>query len=212
MTQRFSVVASMHNGSRPRSSSSCRNQRVLDQERAAERRRYGRAARPLSDSNRSAAHRAGVPVRPWKDPQGVIEAFKQARQEVDATLVLLGNFATDDPEGAAIFESLLRSREERIWVLPYGHDSARQYTAESSGGRRAEIDSRGFRPDCDRSNVEGHSGDRRECRRHPLSDRGWDKRIPVVDDRGDGVTDRPASSRTPNCERVWGRACASAFS
>jgi len=61
---------------------------------------------------------------PWKDPQGVIEAFKQARREVDATLVLLGNFATDDPEGAAIYEALLRSREERILVLPYGDDSA----------------------------------------------------------------------------------------
>jgi hypothetical protein len=45
----------------------------------------------------------------------VIEAFKQARQEVDATLVLLGNFATDDPEGAVISEALLRSRE--LWVL-----------------------------------------------------------------------------------------------
>ena len=61
---------------------------------------------------------------PWKDPQGVIEAFKQARREVDATLVLLGNFATDDPEGAAIYEALLRSRDERILVLPYGDDSA----------------------------------------------------------------------------------------
>jgi trehalose synthase len=61
---------------------------------------------------------------PWKDPQGVVEAFKQARREVDATLVLLGNFATDDPEGAAIYEALLRSREERILVLPYGDDSA----------------------------------------------------------------------------------------
>jgi hypothetical protein len=29
----------------------------------------------------------------WKDPQGVIEAFKIARREVDATLVLLGNAA-----------------------------------------------------------------------------------------------------------------------
>jgi trehalose synthase len=61
---------------------------------------------------------------PWKDPQGVIEAFKQARRKVDATLVLLGNFATDDPEGAAIYEALLRSREERILVLPYGDDRA----------------------------------------------------------------------------------------
>jgi trehalose synthase len=61
---------------------------------------------------------------PWKDPQGVIEAFKLARKEVDVRLVLLGNFATDDPEGAAIYEGLLRSRDERILVLPYGDDSA----------------------------------------------------------------------------------------
>jgi trehalose synthase len=61
---------------------------------------------------------------PWKDPQGVIEAFKRAREEMDATLVLLGNFATDDPEGAAIYEALLGCREERILVLPYGDDSA----------------------------------------------------------------------------------------
>ena len=45
---------------------------------------------------------------PWKDPEGVVEAFKRARKEVDATLVLLGNFATDDPEGRAIFEFSLR--------------------------------------------------------------------------------------------------------
>jgi trehalose synthase len=61
---------------------------------------------------------------PWKDPQGVVEAFRQARKEVEATLVLLGNFATDDPEGAAIYESLVGCREERILVLPYGDDSA----------------------------------------------------------------------------------------
>ncbi|MEJ2254090.1 MAG: glycosyltransferase [Nitrospirota bacterium] len=53
----------------------------------------------------------------WKDPQGVIEAFKLARKEVDATLVLLGNVATDDPEGAAVYHSLLDEREERIIIL-----------------------------------------------------------------------------------------------
>jgi trehalose synthase len=53
----------------------------------------------------------------WKDPQGVIEAFKLAREQVDATLVLLGNVATDDPEGEEIYQSLLRSREERIIIL-----------------------------------------------------------------------------------------------
>jgi trehalose synthase len=55
----------------------------------------------------------------WKDPQGVIEAFKMARREVDATLVLLGNVATDDPEGAEVYESLLDCREERIIILSH---------------------------------------------------------------------------------------------
>lgn len=55
----------------------------------------------------------------WKDPQGVIEAFKLARKKVDCTLVLLGNVATDDPEGAEVYESLLGCREERIIILSH---------------------------------------------------------------------------------------------
>ncbi len=53
----------------------------------------------------------------WKDPQGVVEAFKIARQEVDCTLVLLGNVATDDPEGPEVYASLLDSQEERLIIL-----------------------------------------------------------------------------------------------
>ena len=53
----------------------------------------------------------------WKDPEGVIEAFQIARQQVPATLVLLGNVATDDPEGQEVFESLLKHKEERIHIL-----------------------------------------------------------------------------------------------
>lgn len=53
----------------------------------------------------------------WKDPQGVIEAFKLAREEVPATLALLGNVATDDPEGEEVYRSLLDQREERIIIL-----------------------------------------------------------------------------------------------
>lgn len=53
----------------------------------------------------------------WKDPQGVIEAFKIARKEVDCTLVLLGNLAMDDPEGKDVYESVIGSQEERIIVL-----------------------------------------------------------------------------------------------
>jgi trehalose synthase len=53
----------------------------------------------------------------WKDPEGVIRAFKLARKEVDCTLVLLGNVATDDPEGEEVYKSLLGYREERIIIL-----------------------------------------------------------------------------------------------
>jgi len=61
---------------------------------------------------------------PWKDPEGVIRAFDIARREVDATLVLLGNFATDDPEGAVIYDSLTKRSDERILVLCEGDDTA----------------------------------------------------------------------------------------
>jgi trehalose synthase len=36
---------------------------------------------------------------------------------VEATLVLLGNVATDDPEGETVYQSLLDQREERIIIL-----------------------------------------------------------------------------------------------
>ncbi len=53
----------------------------------------------------------------WKDPQGVIDAYRIARREVDCTLVLVGNVATDDPEGQEVFEKLCASAEERIRIL-----------------------------------------------------------------------------------------------
>jgi trehalose synthase len=55
----------------------------------------------------------------WKDPQGVIKAFKLARKGVDCTLVLLGNIATDDPEGPEVYESLLECRDDRIIILSH---------------------------------------------------------------------------------------------
>lgn len=52
----------------------------------------------------------------WKDPEGVIRAFQKARKEEECTLVLVGNVATDDPEGAEVYRSLLAHRSERIIV------------------------------------------------------------------------------------------------
>lgn len=56
---------------------------------------------------------------PWKDPQGAIRAYKIARQQVDCRLVLLGNVATDDPEGEQVYQSLLNNKEERILILSH---------------------------------------------------------------------------------------------
>jgi trehalose synthase len=59
----------------------------------------------------------------WKDPEGVIQAYKIARKKVDCTLVLVGNVATDDPEGEKVYETLLKCREDRIIILSF-QDSA----------------------------------------------------------------------------------------
>jgi trehalose synthase len=53
----------------------------------------------------------------WKDPVGVIAAYRKAREHVDCTLVLVGNNAIDDPEGDVILETIHSSVDERIIVL-----------------------------------------------------------------------------------------------
>lgn len=41
-----------------------------------------------------------------KDPVGVVEAFKLVKKYIDAQLVLVGNSAADDPEGAKVFKEV----------------------------------------------------------------------------------------------------------
>jgi trehalose synthase len=53
----------------------------------------------------------------WKDPIGVIEAFRKAHEQVDCALVLIGNGATDDPEGDVILETIHSSVDEQVIVL-----------------------------------------------------------------------------------------------
>lgn len=48
---------------------------------------------------------------PWKDPIGVIEAYRIARAEVpEAQLLLAGSMATDDPEGFQVWEQVTEAR------------------------------------------------------------------------------------------------------
>ncbi|MBV8949889.1 MAG: glycosyltransferase [Actinobacteria bacterium] len=48
---------------------------------------------------------------PWKDPLGVIEAYRIVRDEIpDAQLVLAGSMATDDPEGFQVWQDVDAAR------------------------------------------------------------------------------------------------------
>ncbi len=48
---------------------------------------------------------------PWKDPLGVIEAYRLVRQEIpEVQLVLAGSMATDDPEGFQVWEEVDAAR------------------------------------------------------------------------------------------------------
>ena len=42
----------------------------------------------------------------WKDPKGVLEAFKIVRKDHECQLILIGNMASDDPEGQEIYDSI----------------------------------------------------------------------------------------------------------
>jgi trehalose synthase len=48
---------------------------------------------------------------PWKDPLGVMHAFRVVREKVtDAQLLLAGSMATDDPEGFRVWEKVQEER------------------------------------------------------------------------------------------------------
>src|SRR5262249_55952912 len=50
---------------------------------------------------------------PWKDPVGVIEAFRVVREHVtDAQLLLAGSMANDDPEAFQVWEETEKARAE----------------------------------------------------------------------------------------------------
>ncbi|MBN2236649.1 MAG: glycosyltransferase [Bacteroidales bacterium] len=55
---------------------------------------------------------------PWKDPIGVVKVFERVKKKTDCQLVLLGQFATDDPEGQKVFQAL----EKKVDKSPFKND------------------------------------------------------------------------------------------
>ena len=61
-----------------------------------------------------------------KDPVGVVEAFKLVKKYVDAQLVLVGNSAADDPEGAKVLKEVRQKTkgvdDVHILLIPPEHN------------------------------------------------------------------------------------------
>ena len=53
----------------------------------------------------------------WKDPHGVVDAFELARQEVDCTLIMVGNRPADDPEKNELYDHLIERQHDRMLVI-----------------------------------------------------------------------------------------------
>ena len=51
---------------------------------------------------------------PWKDPEGVLDAFRIVKESVDCRLVFCYNLASDDPEGIHIYEKIYRKARSMV--------------------------------------------------------------------------------------------------
>ena len=61
---------------------------------------------------------------PWKDHMGVIKMFDKIKKKVDCRLVLMGNMATDDPQGPLIYHKIQQKCENRedITIITENND------------------------------------------------------------------------------------------
>ena len=114
---------------------------------------------------------------PWKDPIGVIDAYRLVNEEMpEVQLALVGSMATDDPEGWEFFNSTMAyaDGDPDIQILNnLNKVGAIEVNAFQSQADVAdpEVDPRGLRPDRVRGALEGAAVHRRRRRRHPAPGR-----------------------------------------
>ncbi len=70
-----------------------------------------------------------------KDPFGVFEAYKLVKKKYDCQLILVGSFASDDPEGEGVYKELLNltAGEKDVFVLNLPPDSHKEINAFQRG-------------------------------------------------------------------------------
>ena len=127
---------------------------------------------------------------PWKDPLGVIDAYRIVKKErPDVQLALVGSMASDDPEGWDFYNSTLAHADgdPDVHILNnFNNVGAIEVNAFQS---LADVviqksDEGRLRPDRVRGAVEGPPVHRRRRRRHPAAGRGRRVRLPGEHGRG----------------------------
>ena len=127
---------------------------------------------------------------PWKDPLGVIDAYRTVKEErPDVQLALVGSMASDDPEGWDFYNSTLAHADgdPDIHILNnFNNVGAIEVNAFQSLADVVIQKSTqgGLRPDRQRGAVEGPPVHRRRRRRDPAAGRGRRDRLPGLHGRG----------------------------
>ena len=138
---------------------------------------------------------------PWKDPLGVIDAYRIVKEErPDVQLALVGSMASDDPEGWDFYNSTLAHADgdPDIHILNnFNNVGAIEVNAFQS---LAEVviqksTREGFGLTVSRGAVEGPAVHRRQRRRHPAAGRRRRDRLPGRQRRAVRGADRRRAPR-----------------
>ena len=115
---------------------------------------------------------------PWKDPLGVIAAYRLARREIpNLQLALVGSLALDDPEAWDVYRRIRADARDdpliHVFTNVVGVGNIEVNAFQTLFERhRAEVDPGGVRARRVGVALEGHPGHRRARRRHPPPDGG----------------------------------------
>ena len=120
---------------------------------------------------------------PWKDPLGVIDAYRLVKDEhPDVQLALVGSMAHDDPEGWDFYNQTVAyaAGDPDIYILSnlnnVGSVEVNAFQVHSER-RDPEVDPRGLRADRHRGALEGAPDGGRPRRRDRRADRGRRDRL-----------------------------------
>ena len=127
---------------------------------------------------------------PWKDPLGVIDAYRIVKEQIPSVqLALVGSMASDDPEGWDFFNATVAHADgdPDIHILNNFNNvgSIEVNAFQSQSDVLIQKSTReGFGLTVTEAHLEGPAVHRRQRRRHPAAGRGRRERLPRRQRRG----------------------------